>query len=617
MISRVCALAMSGAMLASSFLTVAVHADSKDADSNMNKKKISLTDLSAKQLKELVKAIQTNAKTDDFSRDQFEKLLNLASSDDFMSKADNADMTTRNEFKRTVKKDKKLLQQDSDQKIKSAVEKEAKKSLKSKDAKKDEKIDFDKEAKALKAEMIKVDKASKKNLNALIEKTKGLLDKMPVSARLNVQIALNNAQNVSAALNATPQAIGDSEQALIKALDLAGYKVKIGGEEMTSDVDISKKEADDADKENKDLADDKDADKADTADSGVLADDSDAYDGADDNSFADQGAGDYAGSGDVYGGSAVDDGAVDAAQDASSLAGEAASDNDNGLYQYDPNSGENQDINDTDDKDNVEIGQKDTNDTLQGAIDAADSQDTKLKLILAGGSSDILDNLVNKAKLAKESGNADQQKQAYDDLMQALNTVNVNAKAGLVKEAQALTAADTTNWSPEKANLVKAAVQLANTVSANPDASFGDIVQAESAAMNLLDHASLNKESAQAAAQASAINSNLANNASVAATGKDAIGNSTMNAMRMINREGSRKVIAETAGDLGKTAIDAQKQAVLSAAPHVSDKAVAASMPSAKAVASAVNHAASANHAASNASSSASHASAPAGNSHK
>lgn len=611
MISRVCALAMSGAMLASSFLTVTVHADSKDADSDVNKKKISLTDLSAKQLKELVKAIQTNAKTDDFSRDQFEKLLNLASSDDFMSKADNADMTTRNEFKRTVKKDKKLLQQDTDQKIKSAVEKEAKKSLKSKDVKKDEKIDFDKEAKELKAEMIKVDKASKKNLNALIEKTKGLLDKMPVSARLNVQIALNNAQNVSAALNATPQAIGDSQQALIKALDLAGYKVKIGGEEMTSDVDITKKEADDADKKNKDLADDKDADSADAAGSGVLADDSDAYDGADDNSFNDQGAGDYADSGNVYGGGAVDDGAVDAAQDASDLAGEAASDNDNGLYQYDPNSDENQDINDTDDKDNVEIGQKDTDDTLQGAIDAADSQDTKLKLILAGGSSDILDNLVNKAKLAKESGNADQQKQAYDDLMQALNTVNVNAKAGLVKEAQALTKADTTNWSPEKANLVKAAVQLANTVSANPDASFGDIVQAESAAMNLLDHASLNKESAQAAAQASAINSNLANNASVAATGKDAIGNSTMNAMRMINREGSRKVIAETAGDLGKTAIDAQKQAVLSAAPHVSDKAAVASMPSAKAVASAAAHATS------NASSSASHASAPAGNSHK
>lgn len=611
MISRVCALAMSGAMLASSFLTVAVHADSKDADNDVNKKKISLTDLSAKQLKELVKAIQTNAQTEDFSRDQFEKLLNLASSDDFMSKADNADMTTRNEFKRTVKKDKKLLQQDTDQKIKSAVEKEAKKSLKSKDVKKDEKIDFDKEAKELKAEMIKVDKASKKNLNALIEKTKGLLDKMPVSAKLNVQIALNNAQNVSAALNATPQAIGDSQQALIKALDLAGYKVKIDGEEMTSDVDITKKEADDADKKNKDLADDKDADSADDSGSGILADDSDAYDGADDNSFNDQGAGDYAGSGNVYGGGAVDDGTVDAAQDASDLAGESAADSDNGLYQYDPNSAENQDIDDNDDKDNIEIGQKDTNDTLQGAIDVADSQDTKLKLILAGGNSDILDNLVNKAKLAKESGDADQQKQAYDDLMQALNTVNVNAKAGLVKEAQALTKADTTNWSPEKANLAKAAVQLANTVSANPDASFGDIVQAESAAMNLLDHASLNKESAQAAAQASAINSNLANNASVAATGKNAIGNSTMNAMRMINREGSRKVIAETAGDLGKTAIDTQKQAVLSAAPHVSDKAVAASMPSAKSVASAVNHAAS------NASSSASHASAPAGNSHK
>lgn len=445
----VCSAALLMAMSGTSLASAVTHADEVKTEGKADNKEISLNELQDKADKVASENLK-DYKDDNFTKEDVQKLYQLASSASYKAKAENADDEDMDNFNSMVEEVKKALDG------------------KSKDG---QSVDYNALGKKLKKAMTLVDMSNKRELNNLIKRANALvqLGKIPTAALVGVKSAIMNAKNVSSNLSATLDSISDAKRSLVNTLKLAGFKVVSLDDQPNSVGDFKIIPAQDADDTDSDQNDQETRAEAEQEDAGLTNSNivaSDSLLGNDD---------------------AQDFG------DMSASIGMADSDASDGLYGYDVDTDVNSDKEAKDVlNDDSDITVKDESDSkLAEALKAAQSKDMELKLALASEDT--------KAAFEKAVANAqttDDQDGAYDSLMSAINSVNTESKALLSKQLgqinQMTDSKDFANLSSDNQAVVDQVKQLVATVSADPNATFGDIVQAESAALNVIGQAQKN-----------------------------------------------------------------------------------------------------------------------------
>lgn len=477
------------------------------------------------------------AKNDNFTRGDLENLVKLATSDSWKGKINSGDDEDMVKARDAIDDAKMLLAGEDPDSVKVAgadsmdVDRSARYDKKKTPKKiKGEELNtkINVAAKKLKKAMIAIDAESKFTLNSMIKSAEKLVEsgKIKDAALPAVQNALLNAKNVAGNLMATGDAVTDAQGALVHALYLAGYDVKYHDDDTDSNVEfveIGKDKADD-DKTESDLYDGADDRIArDMTDGGAKSELSQSGDSAVDEA-GDDFSGNNAGAVDDDLGAALNDTSdadsdSDTNDDASDLIdqgetiGDSSNDASDGLYNYDAGKAK---LKDDDGKSSdVDVKKQSDGDTLDAAIKTADSKDMELKLSLADDATrDAFNKALDAAKNV-DSTDKDAVKKADDNLLAAMNSVNTQAKGILTKQlAQINDLANSKDYKDlGSANqaVVGQVQQLISTVSADPNASFADIVQAESAALNILGQANkvITPTSDQLAQQAE-INKDLA-----------------------------------------------------------------------------------------------------------
>ena len=445
----VCSAALLMAMSGTSLASAVTHADEVKTEGKADNEEISLNELQDKADKVASENLK-DYKDDNFTKEDVQKLYQLASSASYKAKAENADDEDMDNFNSMVEEVKKALDG------------------KSKDG---QSVDYNALGKKLKKAMTLVDMSNKRELNNLIKRANALvqLGKIPTAALVGVKSAIMNAKNVSSNLSATLDSISDAKRSLVNTLKLAGFKVVSLDDQPNSVGDFKIIPAQDADDTDSDQNDQETRAEAEQEDAGLTNSNivaSDSLLGNDD---------------------AQDFG------DMSASIGMADSDASDGLYGYDVDTDVNSDKEAKDVlNDDSDITVKDESDSkLAEALKAAQSKDMELKLALASEDT--------KAAFEKAVANAqttDDQDGAYDSLMSAINSVNTESKALLSKQLgqinQMTDSKDFANLSSDNQAVVDQVKQLVATVSADPNATFGDIVQAESAALNVIGQAQKN-----------------------------------------------------------------------------------------------------------------------------
>lgn len=495
--------------------SVAVHADSVDVTKNTtsvvtqnNPDYDKLRDSNKTQkLSTVEKAIykdakdntSLSAKTDNFNKADLESLVKLATSESWESKINNGDDEDIVIAHDAIDDAKYLLKgEDPDSiKVEGADTMDVKRSDrydKKKTPKKFNSADewnkkINELTKKLKKAMIALDYEDKFELNSMIKRTEELIDqgKIKDSALPTVQNALLNAKNVAGDLQATDKNVWDAEKALGDALSLAGFTFEVDDDNTDNDIVITSKldgkevlgkMSNYNDPHTPDENIDLEADNA-------LNDADSNFDGTSDDNVADNT------------GSTLDgqNSTSSASQDASSLADQgsaiasATNTANDGIYGYD-----------TDDqkvkgdvKNPVTVEKASDTEALDTAIKKADSEDEQLKSNLADSDAkQALQDAVDEAKnVDKSDKNA--VKKADDKVLSAMTSIDTQAKSVATKQLDQLndmTAQKDFKKLSKDNQAVVANTQtvLANAV-ANPNASFADIVQAESAALNVIGQA--------------------------------------------------------------------------------------------------------------------------------
>lgn len=445
----VCSAALLMAMSGTSLASAVTHADEVKTEGKADNKEISLNELQDKADKVASENLK-DYKDDNFTKEDVQKLYQLASSASYKAKAENADDEDMDNFNSMVEEVKKALDG------------------KSKDG---QSVDYNALGKKLKKAMTLVDMSNKRELNNLIKRANALvqLGKIPAAALPSVKSAIMNAKNVSSNLSATLDSISDAKRSLVNTLKLAGFKVVSLDDQPDGVGDFKIIPAQDADDTDSDQNDQETRAEAEQEDAGLTNSNivaSDSLLGNDD--------------------------AQDFGDMAASI-GMADSDASDGLYGYDVDTDVNNDKEAKDVlNDDSDITVKDESDSkLAEALKAAQSKDMELKLALASEDT--------KAAFEKAVANAqttDDQDGAYDSLMSAINSVNTESKALLAKQLgqinQMTDSKDFSSLSSDNQAVVDQVKQLVATVSADPNATFGDIVQAESAALNVIGQAQKN-----------------------------------------------------------------------------------------------------------------------------
>lgn len=477
------------------------------------------------------------AKNDNFTRSDLENLVKLATSDSWKGKINSGDDEDMVKARDAIDDAKMLLAGKDPDSVKVAgadsmdVDRSARYDKKKTPKKiKGEELNtkINAAAKKLKKAMIAIDAESKFTLNSMIKSAEKLVEsgKIKDAALPGVQNALLNAKNVAGNLMATDDAVTDAQGALVHALYLAGYDVKYRDDDTDSNVEFVEigKDKDDDDKIESDPYDGADDRIAqDMTDGGAKSELTQSGDSAIDEA-GDDFSGDNSGAVDDDLGAALNDTSdadtdSDVNDDASDIIdqGETIGDSNNdasdGLYNYDADKAK---LKDDDGKfSDVDVKKQSEGDTLDAAIKTAGSKDMELKLSLADGTTrDAFNKALDAAKNV-DSSDTDAVKKADNDLLAAINSVNTQAKGILTKQlAQINDLANSKDYKDlGSANqaVVGQVQQLVSTVSADPNASFADIVQAESAALNILGQANkvITPTSDQLAQQAE-INKDLA-----------------------------------------------------------------------------------------------------------
>lgn len=543
------------------FNSVAVHAatteeaktNKSDADSDVHKKllaeltrfdKLRNSDKTQKMstLEDALYMAKSNsaaleAKNDNFTRSDLENLVKLATSDSWKGKINSGDDEDMVKAHDAIDDAKMLLAGEDPDSVKVAgadsmdVDRFARYDKKKTPKKiKGEELNtkINAAAKKLKKAMIAIDAESKFTLNSMIKAAEKLVEsgKIKDAALLAVQNALLNAKNVAGNLMATGDAVTDAQGALVHALYLAGYDVKYHDDDTDNSVEFVEigKDKDDDDKTESDPYDGADDRIArDMTDGGARSELSQSGDSAIDEA-GDDFSGDNSGAVDDDLGAALNDTSdsdadSDVNDDASDIIdqgetiGDSSNDASDGLYNYDAGKAK---LKDDDGKfSDVDVKKQSEGDTLDAAIKTAGSKDMELKLSLADDATrDAFNKALDAAKNV-DSGDTDAIKKADNDLLAAMNSVNTQAKGILTKQlAQINDLANSKDYKDlGSANqaVVGQVQQLVSTVSADPNASFADIVQAESAALNILGQANkvITPTSDQLAQQAE-INKDLA-----------------------------------------------------------------------------------------------------------
>lgn len=442
----VCSAALLMAMSGTSLASAVTHADEVKTEGKADNKEISLNELQDKADKVASENLK-DYKDDNFTKEDVQKLYQLASSASYKAKAENADDEDMDNFNSVVAEVKQAL------------------AGQSKDG---QNLDYNALGKKLKKAMTLVDMSNKRELNNLIKRANALvqLGKIPAAALNGVKSAIMNAKNVSSNLSATLDSISDAKRSLVNTLKLAGFKVVSLDDQPDGVGDFKIIPAQDSDDTDSDQDDQETRAEAEQEDASLASSDiatSDSLLGNDD--------------------------AQDFGDMAASI-GMADSDASDGLYGYDVDT----DVNSNKEakdvlSDDSDMKVKDESDSkLAEALKAAQSKDMELKLALASEDT--------KAAFEKAVANAqttDDQDGAYDSLMSAINSVNTESKVLLSKQLgqinQMTDSKDFSNLSSDNQAVVDQVKQLVATVSADPNATFGDIVQAESAALNVIGQA--------------------------------------------------------------------------------------------------------------------------------
>ena len=442
----VCSAALLMAMSGTGLASAAIHADEVKTEGKANSKEISLNELQDKADKAASENLQ-DYKDDNFTKEDVQKLYELASSASYKAKVENADDEDMDNFNSVVEEVKKAL----DGKTETGQD-----------------ANYNALGKKLKKAMTLVDMSNKRELNNLIKRANALvqLGKIPAAALNGVKSAIMNAKNVSSNLSATLDSISDAKRTLINTLKLAGFKVVSLDDQPDGVGDFKIIPADSADDADSDQDDQETQAEAEQEDFGLTSSNVAASDSLLGNSDA-QDFGDMA-----------------------AAIGMADSDASDGLYGYDVDTDVNSDKEAKDVlNDDSDVKVTDESDSkLAEALKAAQSKDMELKLALASEDT--------KAAFEKAVANAqttDDQAGAYDSLMSAINSVNTESKALLSKQLgqinQMTDSKDFSSLSSDNQAVVDQVKQLVATVSADPNATFGDIVQAESAALNVIGQA--------------------------------------------------------------------------------------------------------------------------------
>lgn len=347
--------------------------------------------------------------------------------------------------------------------------------------------------KKLKKAMIALDYEDKFELNSMIKRTEELIEQKKISdqALPTVQNALLNAKKVAGDLQATNQNVWDAEHALSDALNLAGFNFEVDDDNTDNDIVITSKldgkeilgkMSNYNDQHRPDEQEDLKADDAlNSADNDFndsqtanIADNTGAtLDGQNSNSTSTPKASDDATS-------LVEQG------DSIAKSTNTASD---GLYNYDTDKQKVEG-----DVDNpVTVTKADDETALDNAVKKADSDDEKLKSKLADSNTQkALNDAIDEAKNVDKS-DKEAVKKADADLLAAMNSVDTQAKAVATKQLAQLndvaSQRDFKKLSADNQAVVANTQTLLSNAIANPNASFADIVQAETAALNVLDQA--------------------------------------------------------------------------------------------------------------------------------
>lgn len=487
------------------------------------------------------------AKNDNFTRDDLENLVKLATSDSWKGKINNGDDEDMVKAHDAIDDAKMILAGEDPDSVKVAgadttdVDRAARYDKKKTPKKiKGEELNtkINAAAKRLKKAMIAIDAENKFTLNSMIKSAEKLVEsgKIKDAALPAVQNALLNAKNVAGNLMATDEAVTDAQGALVHALYLAGYDVKYHDDDTDSNVEFVEigkdKDDDKTESDPYDGADDRVA--QDMTDGGAKSELSQSGDSAIDEA-GDDFSGNNTGSVDDDLGAALNDTSdvdtdSDVNNDASDLIdqGETIGDSNNdasdGLYNYDADKAK---LKDDDGKSSdVDVKKQSDGDTLDAAIKTAGSKDMELKLSLADDATrDAFNKALDAAKNV-DSGDTDAVKKADNDLLAAMNSVNTQAKGILTKQLSQINdlanSKDYKDLGSANQAVVGQVQQLVSTVSADPNASFADIVQAESAALNILGQANkvITPTSDQLAQQAE-INKDLAKQGAKVDTGEN------------------------------------------------------------------------------------------------
>lgn len=445
----VCSAALLMAVSGTGLANAATHADEVKTEGKASSKEVSLNELQDKADKAASENLQ-DYKDDNFTKEDVQKLYELASSASYKAKAENADDEDMDNFNSVVEEVKQAL------------------AGQSKDG---QSIDYNALGKKLKKAMTLVDMSNKRELNNLIKRANALvqLNKIPAAALPGVKSAIMNAKNVSSNLSATLDSISDAKRSLVNTLKLAGFKVVSLDDQPDGIGDFKIIPAQNADDEDSDQDDQETQAEAEQEDAGLT----NSNIAASDSLLGNDDAQDFG--------------------DMSAAIGMADSDASDDLYGYDVDTDVNSDKEAKDVlSDDSDITVKDESDSkLAEALKAAQSKDMELKLALASE-----DTKVAFEKALANAQTTDDQDGAYDSLMSAINSVNTESKALLAKQLgqinQMTDSKDFSSLSSDNQAVVDQVKQLVATVSADPNATFGDIVQAESAALNVIGQAQRN-----------------------------------------------------------------------------------------------------------------------------
>lgn len=442
-------------------------------------------------------SVALNAKTDNFTKADLENLLKLATSDSWKSKISNGDDEDMVYADDAIDDAKMLLKgQDPDSvKVEGADTMDVDRSARYDKKKTPEKISgdelakkIDATAKKLKEAMIALDYEDKFELNSMIKRTEELIKggKIKQDVLPTVQNALLNAKNVAGNLQATDQNVWDAEKALGDTLNQAGYNFEVDDDNTDNDIVITskldnKKVLGKMSNYNDPHTSDENIDLE--ADNAINEADSDFNGTSDDNITDNVNATLPA---DATSDKSENSDASDLVDQGKNIADSATFAND-GIYGYNT---DDQKVKSADDENPVTVHKMTDEETLEKTENQADSDDMKLKSKLADDSTqDALADAVDTAKNV-DKNDKDAVKSAQSGLVQSMNSVNIQAKNVVSKQLAQLNdmthSKDFKNLSHDNQAVVASTQTLLSNVTANPNASFADIVQAESAALNVI-----------------------------------------------------------------------------------------------------------------------------------